>query len=238
MMHLSTKPPEIYNFVHTFAKLFMRLTFVIFPIGCHYFSCLTNASPFIFCPYYSTILEIPNKHFDSYQRQSKKNSFSFRNIHIHESKGVDIHYPVHGMIEWENPIPKLKRRPHAKRVLSRFPIRCFVWPTFENPVAAANQTCHQILISSHPWQLMLFASFNISFEIAWQQTLKCAHIYQTSWIVGRWPLTSPYRDSVEQWNYFQIWGSVFVNLLKRFLFWFFFGISPPVKMISPPALPK
>ena len=133
-MHLSTKPPEIYNFVHTFAKLFMRLTFVIFPIGCHYFSCLTNASPFIFCPYYSTILEIPNKHFDSYQRQSKKNSFSFRNIHIHESKGVDIHYPVHGMIEWENPIPKLKRRPHAKRVLSRFPIRCFVWPTFENPV--------------------------------------------------------------------------------------------------------
>ena len=101
MMHLSTKPPEIYNFVHTFAKLFMRLTFVIFPIGCHYFSCLTNASPFIFCPYYSTILEIPNKHFDSYQRQSKKNYFSFRNIHIHESKGVDIHYPVHRMIEWE-----------------------------------------------------------------------------------------------------------------------------------------
>ena len=85
----------------------------------------------------------------------------------------------------ERPIPKLKRRPHAKRVLSRFPIRCFVWPTFENPVAAANQTCHQILISSLPWQLMLFASFNISFEIAWQQTLKCAHIYQTSWIVGR-----------------------------------------------------
>ena len=44
-----------------------------------------------------------------------------------------------------------------------------------------------------------------------------------SWIVGRWPvqkMTSP----VEQWNYFQIYGSVFVNLRIRFLFWFFFGI--------------
>ena len=65
-MHLSTKPPEIYNFVHTFGKLSMRLTFVIF--GAIPFTCLTNASPFIFCPYYSTILEIPNKHFDSYKR--------------------------------------------------------------------------------------------------------------------------------------------------------------------------
>ena len=48
-------------------------------------------------------------------------------------------------------------------------------------------------------------------------------------------MASPHRDSVEQWNYFQIWGSLFVSLLIRFLFWFFFCISPPVKIISPPA---
>ena len=67
----------------------MRLTFVIF--GAIRFTSLTNASPFIFCPYYSTILEIPNKHFDSY----KSVSFSFKSDKSHSCVKRST-YSVHG----------------------------------------------------------------------------------------------------------------------------------------------